>query len=125
MKNALSLRMCVCVCTGHEIPGRIKRALLGLFLMPIFLLPTVHSQSCFLQDPSIYGDYEDNPGTFHIRPAILAFYNLQGKLMLKQSFPEGRHTIHWPKERFRPGLYLAEITFSSGQRERFKLILTQ
>ena len=35
--------------------------------MPIFLLPTVHSQSCFLQDPSIYGDYEDNPGTFHIR----------------------------------------------------------
>ncbi|MCB0592717.1 MAG: hypothetical protein H6557_33490 [Lewinellaceae bacterium] len=58
-------------------------------------------------------------------PAILVIYNLQGKPMLKRSFAEGRHTIDLPKKRFQPGLYLTEIVFSSGQRQRLKLILTQ
>ena len=80
---------------------------------PVRLFPNPSRGTLTLELPAGYG------------PAILVFYNLQGKLVLKQSFPEGRHTIHWPKERFRPGLYLAEIAFSSGQRERFKLILTQ
>lgn len=57
--------------------------------------------------------------------ATLVFYNLQGKPLLEQNFAEGRHTIHLPKARFQPGLYLAEFIFSAGQRQRLKLILTQ
>ncbi|MCO6491430.1 MAG: zinc-dependent metalloprotease [Phaeodactylibacter sp.] len=58
-------------------------------------------------------------------PATVIFYNLQGQTALKQSLSEGRHLINLPSGRFKPGVYLVEFTLSSGQRERFKLILTR
>lgn len=79
---------------------------------PVKLYPNPSRGNLTLELPAGYG------------PAIGVFYNLQGRPVLKQSFPEGRHTIRLPHEQFRPGVYLVEIIPSSGRRERFKLILT-
>ena len=65
----------------------------------------------------------DLPGGYGA--ATIAFYNLQGKMLLRQNLSGERNVINLPKGLFKPGVYIAEIISVSGQRERFKLILTQ
>ncbi|MCB0589169.1 MAG: T9SS type A sorting domain-containing protein, partial [Phaeodactylibacter sp.] len=80
-------------------------------LSPIKLYPNPSQGILTIELPASYA------------PATALVYNLQGKMLLKQSLLGETNRINLFD--FHSGLYIVEVTPSSGKRERFKLILAQ
>ena len=57
------------------------------------------------------------------KPLWVRFFDAQGRLVLKQGYPEGIHTYSFDIGELRPGYYLVEIEYRDGRRLVEKLVV--